>query len=300
MLLFENYLPEIKNCKAFDTYLEFIEINRCYKKEEGYYYEEHHIVPRCYLPENLHKEKENLVLLRGKNHLKAHILLEKALKDASSCYTVWQMLHRRNEQGSIEDITPEEYEYYRKRHAENAARILSKTMKGRPSNNKGKHLSESHKKHISEAQKGKILSIEHRKNLSEAHKGYIMPQSQRDKISQSNKGKIKDETWRDNLRKANLGNSNGIKGGIHIYREEASGNIIRTIIHPEDLEKYIAEGWIKGRKGVKQKFTEGCVGVNLGKIWVTNNVENRVIDKSELKEYEQNGWHKGKTFHKNR
>ena len=299
MLLFENYLPPIKDIEAFQEYIIFIQENTCAYRDPEYYYEEHHIIPRCYLPESLHKNRDNLALLRGKNHLKAHILLEKALKDPSSSHTVWQMLHRRDEQGHIEDVSPEDYEYYRKKHAENAATNMSKTMKGRPSTNKGKHLSETHKKHISEAQKGKTLSDQHIKNLSESHKGYVMPQEQRDKISASNKGKVKDEAWRENLRKANLGNSNGIKGGVHIYREDSEGNIERTIIHAEDLDRYVAEGWQRGRKGIKAKFTEGCEGVNLGRIWITNNIENKVIDKSQLKEYENNGWRKGKTFHRN-
>lgn len=37
--------------------------------------------------------------------------------------------------------------------------------------------------------KGRKLSEAHRKNLSESHKGYLMPESQKDAISRANKGK---------------------------------------------------------------------------------------------------------------
>lgn len=298
-MLFQEYLPEIKNLDAFTVYINFIQENRVAHKTDEYYYETHHIVPRCYLPEDLHTEKENLAILRGKNHLKAHILLHEALQDAPSAYAVWQMLHRRDEQGSIEDVSIEQYEYFKQIHQQNAAKNMSQTMRGRPSSNKGRKLTEIHRKHISEAQKGKKLSAEHIEHLSESHTGYQMPQAQKDKISASNKNKVKDSIWRKNLSDSNKGKSHGIKGGVHVYRI-LDETIERTIIPESALNTYIDQGWIKGRYGVNTRFSSGSKGVNKGRLWITDGYQNKVIHKDKLEEYITNGWHKGKTFHKNR
>jgi hypothetical protein len=50
-----------------------------------------------------------------------------------------------------------------------------------------KHLSEEHKRNISESHKGKKLSAEHVRALSISHKGYKMPEEQKKKISEGAK-----------------------------------------------------------------------------------------------------------------
>ena len=52
----------------------------------------------------------------------------------------------------------------------------------------GKHLSEEHKQHLSEAHKGKKLSEEHKQKISESNKGKTFSEETREKISQKLKG----------------------------------------------------------------------------------------------------------------
>lgn len=291
-MLFEEYLPCIKDRSKFKEYEEFLILHRKTKKDPSLYYENHHIVPACYLPKELHKDKRNIVLLEGYDHFKAHSLLHEAIGDSKTAYAVWLMMHARDGQGNIELLDKDKYDYYKKLHAENAAIVCRKTMKGRPSSNKGKRLSETHRNNISEAQKGKKLTAQHIENLRKSHIGYIMPQEQKNKIGLSNSGKVKDTVWRENLSKSNKGKSHGIKGGIHIYKEE--GNIIkRTIINKDDLDKYLLEGWIKGRK-IQSVFKPNETGLTKGTKWINNGQINKRVKEAELDAYITNGWIKGR------
>lgn len=291
-MLFENYLPEIKDSIAFSEYVNFIDSNKIIDKLPDKYYEAHHIVPRCYLPKELHKEKDNIALLEGKNHLRAHVLLAEALRDNKSCFTVWQMIHRSENQGSVNDLSEEEFTRLKIDHKQCAALIMSKTMKGRPSVNKGKQLSEEHKRKISKSQLGRKFSENHIKNLSESHKGYRMPESQKQKISQSNLGKEKTIEWRKHLSESNKNKIHGIPGGVHIYY--LCDDIYRTIVTRLDLPKYLNQGWCIGRPGIKTCFSSGVSGANKGRIWINNTTQNKVIDSYRLNEYLEDGWKKGR------
>jgi len=63
---------------------------------------------------------------------------------------------------------------------------------------KGKRLSDSHKKHISEGNKGRVVSIETRKKISIALTGIKRTKYTREKISQSSQGRI---PWNKGLTK---------------------------------------------------------------------------------------------------
>lgn len=291
-MLFEEYLPEVKDTNAWNDYIKFINDNKEDKKIEGYYYEQHHVVPQCYLRTQEQKnDKNNLALLRGKNHLIAHKLLFKALRDSSMSHALWAMSHLRVDQGEVTDLTPEEYEELRILHAKAASECMSKTMKGRPSTNLGKTLSETHRRRISQSQIGREFTDEHRKNLSEAHKGYKMPETQRLKLVESLTGIEKDDEWRKNLSISNKGKPHGVRGGKHVYKEDELGNVIeRTVIPSEQLEAFLAVGWKHGRPGIVYKQDRLTIE---GRIKINNGVTTRYINKEELSVYEQQGWVKG-------
>lgn len=291
-MLFEEYLPKIQNEDAWNEYINFINDNKESQRVEGCYYETHHIVPQCYLcTQDQKNDKNNLALLRGKHHFTAHKLLFEALRDSSMSYALWAMTHLRSEQGSVDDLTPEEYEELRAIHAEAAAECMSKTMKGRPSTNLGKTLSETHRARISQSQIGRKFTEEHKKNLSEAHKGYKMPESQRSKLSVSLTGIEKDEEWRKNLSISNTGKSHGVKGGKHVYKDDELGNVIeRTVIPSDQIEVFLAAGWKQGRPGLTYKQDKLTIE---GRIKINNGVTSRYINKEELPVYEQQGWIKG-------
>ena len=86
--------------------------------------------------------------------------------------------------------------------------------------NKGKFLSEEHRKKLSEAKKGKLLSEEHRKKLSEAKKGKKrMPFSEehRRKISEAKKGKVRSVETKNKISKALKGMTWKLINGKRVY-----------------------------------------------------------------------------------
>lgn len=84
----------------------------------------------------------------------------------------------------------------------------------------GKHLSEEHKRKISEAHKGKQISDEHKRKISEANKGKKLTEKQLEAIckphseetkkkrSEALKGRIFDDEWKYKLKQAKKGGRN--------------------------------------------------------------------------------------------
>jgi group I intron endonuclease len=96
--------------------------------------------------------------------------------------------------------------------------------------NKGKKLSEEHINILIKAHTGKPLSKEHKQKLSEANKGQIpwikgrkQTEEHRRKISESNKGQKRSEEARHNMSIAHMGKVSRPKGFKH--SEEAKQNM---------------------------------------------------------------------------
>ena len=95
--------------------------------------------------------------------------------------------------------------------SEETRKKQSIVLKGKKAWNKGKKCGE--------------LSEEHKKKLSEANKGKVLSEETRNKMKESNKGKIKGRTsmWKDNIKK---------------------------YIKPNDIQKYLDDGWVIGKPHV--------------------------------------------------
>ena len=97
--------------------------------------------------------------------------------------------------------------------SEEHRRKISRSNKGSPGPWKGKKRSEATRRKMSEAQKGKSLSKEHRRKLSEANKGKKNwkgrkhTEEARRKLSEARKGKSLSEEHRRKLSEAKLGNT---------------------------------------------------------------------------------------------
>lgn len=70
-------------------------------------------------------------------------------------------------------------------HKEKTKEKIGKSNKGKL---KGKHISESHKRHISESTKGKKLSKDHKQKISKALKNRQFTEEHRRRISEANTG----------------------------------------------------------------------------------------------------------------
>lgn len=96
-----------------------------------------------------------------------------------------------------------------KKHSAETLKVLSDIKKEQVKNgtfvshNKGKHLSEEQKKHLSEINRGKTMSEEARKKISAAHKGKKRPAETGRKISEALKGHTVSEETRKKIGIAN-------------------------------------------------------------------------------------------------
>jgi len=165
-------------------------------KTKEIYYEKHHIVPKS---EGGSNTKENLVLLTAREHFIAHWLLYRDNPNSQSrAYAFWKMCAQHNPKQSRYTPSSRIYEEARLGFRE----ANSKT-------HKGKTLTESHKKQISERRKGKatrtgfLHTEETKRRISETKKGAPtwnkgLPRTADEKkaISEAKKGVENPKKWR--------------------------------------------------------------------------------------------------------
>lgn len=152
------------------------------KKQITYYTESHHIIPRSLGGSD---EVSNLVLLTGREHFIAHLLLSKIYDNVSMMYALWMMCNYAKKNFKVHSRF---YESARIQHSKNVSKTLtgrirterhkinlSNSLKGRTSPTEGKFLSELTKTKISRSLTGKIQSKETRDKRSDAQKGKSKP-----------------------------------------------------------------------------------------------------------------------------
>jgi len=155
-------------------------------KGKGIYYEQHHIVPKCLGGTN---EKSNLVLLTGREHFIAHLLLHRQYPSSRKLQTAFvAMCTLKNEQHEGRyTVSNRSYEYARqllsetmkqkmegKTHSEELKAKWSTNRKGKPSHRKGKTLTEEHKLNLKRTEEQKKLMSELRKGQVSSCKGRKM------------------------------------------------------------------------------------------------------------------------------
>jgi len=91
------------------------------------------------------------------------------------------------------------------KHSEQTRKKLSKSLKGKPSHMKGKHLSQEAKDKISKANSGRIVSQDLREHLSCVMKGREKSEITRKRLSESLSGRKLSESHKQHMREANIG-----------------------------------------------------------------------------------------------
>lgn len=125
-------------------------------KTKENYFEKHHIVPRCLGGSN---DKENLVLLTGREHFVAHLLLIKIHpKNHKLRYALNAMLRSRDYQSR--DLKSWEVGAAKKLYAE-ARSEKGKLLLGEKNPNFGNHWTDEQKKALSAKKKGQGLGRKH-------------------------------------------------------------------------------------------------------------------------------------------
>jgi len=112
---------------------------------------------------------------------------------------------------------------------------LSLAKRGKPSWNTGKHLSETHKK-----------------NLSDSHKGYVMPEEQKRKIGEGSSNAWKRPEYREKYSKTA---KRKLMDGTHSIYQIIKERRKNARIDEYDLRK---EEWTKLRKKIKARDNHTC------------------------------------------
>ncbi len=138
------------------------------KKNNGIYYESHHIVPKCLGGDGNSKQWRthfNIVLLTAREHFICHWLLHNQYPDNKKLLiSFYTMCNLKNDKQKRYTPSSRIIEYSRIK--------ISEIKKGQVGYWKGKNLSKETKNKISESKKGvKIHSDENKKKLSERSKG---------------------------------------------------------------------------------------------------------------------------------
>lgn len=128
-------------------------IERARNRITDLYTEKHHIIPRCLKGTD---DLENIVALTPEEHYVAHQLLVKMHPGNSSLVFAAHMMGGTRKGNKI-------YGWLRRKYSEEKSR----TMKGRPPNNKGKPCSDEKKEKHRLSSTGRIHSEETKKRMSE-------------------------------------------------------------------------------------------------------------------------------------
>ncbi len=145
---------------------------------------------------------------------------------------------------------------------------------GKPSYNRGKKESNTQKEKIS-------------KSLKETYKKYGKNGwSETQRINYYNTLNNRTEKQKAELNSKLSKSLKGInKGRIRVTKN----NVVRKIL-PEQLDEFLANGWVRTKKTKKLSQTKGGPK---GKIWINKNRTNKYIVPEQLDEFLANGWTKG-------
>jgi hypothetical protein len=170
-------------------------------KGQGLYLEAHHIIPKCLGGEGHQvewKTHPNIVLLTGREHFIAHLLLCEIYPTNSKLkHALWAMCNQQTKFQSRDlKITARMYEYIKQLNAQalkgprpkqpvEANKKRSLKLKGRPSPNKGRKASAETRAKLSRVRKGRVVSSTTRSKISNSKKGKSRSQEVRSRISQA-------------------------------------------------------------------------------------------------------------------
>lgn len=170
-------------------------------KTDGVHYEKHHIKPRSLFKE-LENNKNNIVLLTPKEHFICHMLLERIYDCRQMKFAIWRMCN----DGDYK-VSSRYYEYIKNKISVESSKL-----------NKGKKLSEEHRKKISLSLSGKTHSketIEKMKNSYDPSK-HIVSDELKKKLSENAskrfKGMKKPEKFKKHLSEIRSGSGNTMYG----------------------------------------------------------------------------------------
>ena len=241
------------------------------QKYQGIYYEEHHIIPKCIGGTN---DPENLVLFTAREHFIAHWLLTKIYPNEPSIIFAFNSFSMKlggatNHTGRLDEYsTSRNYERARIKVVElmkteiNPFREYNKKLFGTTYVNNGQIS-----KRIKKDELPLYLTVGWNKGRLPFKR---TPHSDETRLKQSmaHKGK-----------KASKGSIDFFKNNKH-YWVSKDGKSFQ--VFEKDLQKYLDDGWIRGRIEAHTK------------IWIYKNDVELMIQKDDLTQYLKLGYLKGR------
>ena len=255
-------------------YLDFIKSIQSLGDRDLEYCEHHHIVPKS-VDSRLSKNKYNIIRLTAKEHFIAHQLLCEIFTGDLKCKMTLAlnlMMHPNATTKYIPDA--DTYEKIRLESRKSQSRLFS----GENNPFYGHKHSEESRKKISESSKNQVPW----------NKGMEMSDEYKRKVSECAIGK----------KIPNRSKNSSSPGTIWI-----TNDITSKRIHPDELDRYILEGWRKGKqyheknpiirtrsKEASDKASKSMVGrkfINDGSI-------NKLVKSDEIDTYLNSGWNYGR------
>lgn len=277
-------------------------------KNQGTYYENHHITPKCI---GGNDDSDNLVLLTAREHFLAHWILTRIHPTEHKLIYAWNMFCMETCNG--ERYTSHLYKYARERYIELLK--ANDEWKKKMANSMSKLL---WMKHVERDESIRVVE-ESVKDFEEI--GYVRgriikkrmsPTAEtKEKIRNGNLGNVISEEHRNKIR--NQGEKRiWVNDGIdakHINKEELQTYIntgwkrgrktigligitkdgIRKNISISELDVYVDDGWITS-KDAQQSISDG----KSNNFWINDGNVNKRIKPELLNEYKSKGWKRGR------
>ena len=269
------------NKDGVKEYISFIkEIIKLGKRDLDYS-EKHHIVPKC-VDESLIKEKENIIILSGREHFVAHKLLCNCFNGVLN-QKMWFALNQMKNGLSKEnyELSEAEYELLRKEFA--------KAAKEYRINNPYRHSQESREK-IKNAKKN--ISAETRAKMSASAKGKKLSEETKRKISNSckgkNTGKYHTQETKDYLSKVHKGKHPTAEARAKMSKTRIERGTFAGKNNPmfgkfgKDNPNFGSKRTAEQRKNISKALS--------GRKYINNGIINKRVKIDDLDSYLTNGW----------
>lgn len=299
-----DYLP-IRSETHLKWYIHFLESRKNRVIPEGAPTEVHHIVPMDFLPCDwlgFQKDEKNTIRLTTREHIIAHMILEKVTEAPSMTYAYNMMINTRNAQGEIIRLTTREAANLRERYISNVKEWYSDYYKDKPTPHEGHKHSE----------KSKVLMRERAKGRPNPNKGKVWchryVNDSLERLSVTCETDIPNG-WIKGF--GPKGKYRGLSEETKKKQSKARENCVwvhkgneRHFVKPDKLQEWLDKGFSLGsnshhknpRKG-KELSEETKKRMSASKqdgIWVNNGFENKWIAKKNFDKYLSLGFKEGR------
>ena len=315
----DNLYEALKNLNIFieneyfKSYVQLINSNKN-TKQKSFKTQKHHIIPQYYFKNNnvaVDNSKANIVNLQYKDHVLAHYYLINCCKNdsdvLSNIHAFNILLRKQGHRLSEIDL---------KKYLDLAAQFEQKRLLhllniGKLKNTGGKYVYKDNiVKHIKEYEVDTYLAAGWELgNPNAAHKDKskkycITNEVIFKRVKQDELNKYLELGWRLGTPKATNETKQKMSISLKGHRCNTKNKIVVTngkinkFIYKEELDNYLADGWLLGSKPRKEEFKKQAGNRSRGRIHINNGQSSKMVLESELQNYLDAGWVRGRLWKK--